>query len=490
MVGERPMIEHVVEMFSVGDDQYHIVVNNEQVGEDPNLPDYLRSLARRVSVVVVPSHEVGPIYSALQVPGIADDEEVIITYCDLIVSWNYSAFLRHIHGAAGAVPSFRGMHPASYGDTFYAYMQTDGDRMMKLREKRSFTDKRDQEHASVGIYYFRDWSLFCELAERYLANSNQDLSEAYVSLLFNDIVNSGKEVIVHEVDHFICLGTPEDYQQYQAWWHYFNDWQPSDLMRTPPSQGTNLVPMAGAGSRFRKLGYRVAKPLIQVRGDRMVVRAAKSLPPAEKWVFLPRTEDVSRHPIEHTLKETWPECDVVSVDALTSGQAATCLLAADMLEDSEPLLIASADYEQLFSLEAWQEIVDDPTIDGAIWTCRMGGMLMKDPVAFAYCRTAKDRVTVTEVSEKRVISDHPELDPLVIGTFWYRRAGDFKRGANKMIGNGITVNGEYYVGTSINQLLAEGARFVIFDVDYWISFGDPFELQVLEYWEEFFHQAN
>ena len=32
--------------------------------------------------------------------------------------------------------------------------------------------------------------------------------------------------------------------------------------------------------------------------------------------------------------------------------------------------------------------------------------------------------------------------------------------------------------------------FVIFDIDQWISFGDPFELQVLEYWQEFFQKES
>ena len=88
--------------------------------------------------------------------------------------------------------------------------------------------------------------------------------------------------------------------------------------------------------------------------------------------------------------------------------------------------------------------------------------------------------------EKKTISASPHLDPLVIGTFWFRRATDFKLAANMLIDRNITVNGEHYVGTSINSLLDIGRRFVIFDVDQWVSFGDPFELEVREYWREYF----
>ena len=75
---------------------------------------------------------------------------------------------------------------------------------------------------------------------------------------------------------------------------------------------------------------------------------------------------------------------------------------------------------------------------------------------------------------------------MVIGTFWYRRAGDFKDAVKDMVANNILVNGEHYVGTSINYLIKNRKKFVIFDIDQWISFGDPFELQVLEYWQEHF----
>ena len=149
-------------------------------------------------------------------------------------------------------------------------------------------------------------------------------------------------------------------------------------------------------------------------------------------------------------------------------------------------MIASADYEQRYNPELWQKIIENQEIDGAIWTYRSGSMALKDPENFAYCRVRKDGVTIDKVVEKKTISDTPHLDPLVIGTFWYRRAGDFKDAVKDMVANNILVNGEHYVGTSINYLIKNRKKFVIFDIDQWISFGDPFELQVLEYWQEHF----
>ena len=89
------MIEHDVEMFDPVSCHYHVVINRSQSEEDPGLIGYLSHLASNVKVVVVDDHELGPVHSALQAGGIEDDEEVIISYCDFIVEWNYHFFIEN-----------------------------------------------------------------------------------------------------------------------------------------------------------------------------------------------------------------------------------------------------------------------------------------------------------------------------------------------------------------------------------------------------------
>ena len=59
--------------------------------------------------------------------------------------------------------------------------------------------------------------------------------------------------------------------------------------------------MAGKGSRFLEYGYRTAKPLIRVNGSPMIFSTLNSMPEQDQWIFLPRQEDLDRHPIEKAL---------------------------------------------------------------------------------------------------------------------------------------------------------------------------------------------
>ena len=487
-VGDSKMIEHVVNMFDPNICKYHIVVNFEQLAAYPNLKFFLKQLATNVQIIVIEKHDLGPVYSALQVKGIRSDEEIIVSYCDFFVQWNYPLFLRQIYGQDGCVVSFKGFHPASFGDTLYAYMKVENNQMLELREKRSFTSDRSLEHASTGIYYFKKYSVFMEYSIRLLKEENTILPEAYVSLLFNDMVADGLSVVVYDVDKFICLGTPNDYEQYQFWWKYFSSKQKSFSNNNKSIKKIGLIPMAGKGSRFREYGYRVAKPLIQVNGSPMIFSILNSMPEQDQWIFLPRQEDLDRHPIEKALLSFNEQSIIFGVKKATSGQAATCLLAEDMIDDDSELIIGSSDYEHRYNPKLWQSIIENQEIDGAIWTYRSRSMVLKNPEMFAYCKIKEYGFSVREVVEKSIISDTPNLDPLVVGTFWFRRAKDFKLAANNLIENDIKINNEHYIGTSINFLLQNGKKFVIFDISQWISFGDPFELKVLEYWQDVFHK--
>lgn len=490
-IEEKTMLEHVIGMFD-DNDHFHFVLNEEQVDQNLEIIQWLKGLTPINSVTVIPVHDKGPVHSALQIDCIPDSEPAIITYCDFIVEWDYRRFKREVAGYSAAIPAFNGFHPASFGDTYYAYMRVDKtNNLLELREKQSFTSERHKEYASAGIYYFNNWHLFTTYAKKLNINGYQGLKEGYVSLLANLLVEDGLSIKVTEVKKFICWGTPEDLEQYLFWSRYF---RVNAIRRSEKKSGNgftrmvNLIPMAGKGSRFKNASYRVSKPLISIDSRPMAVIAGNSLPEADKWIFLPRKDDLDKHPIQEALLENFPHDPIViPVDHETSGQAATCLLAKGELLPDDMLLIASCDYKTIYTNAAWQEILDDSSIDAAIWTSRLGACLTKDPSAFAYCVTDNGGIEVKKIIEKKTISNDPGKDPLVVGTFWFRRASDFIFSAEAAIQNNLSVNGEHYVANSMNLLLEKGRRIVIFDIEQWISFGDPFELDIYYYWEEYFY---
>lgn len=246
----------------------------------------------------------------------------------------------------------------------------------------------------------------------------------------------------------------------------------------------NLIPMAGRGNRFFQQLYNLPKPFIPIMDEPMFLAAVKSFPSADKYIFLCRTQHVERYQLDHLFENRFQQHEVILVDELTEGQACTCLLAKKSFDLDDGLFIASCDYQTIYDEKKYEALMRDKSVDVIIWTFKIDSIKKADPKAFAYCRTEGGRVI--EVVEKKTISDTPEHDLAVVGSFTYKKASAFVDGARQMIAKNIRVNNEFYVGTSINQLIAAGLNVVTFEIDQFISFGTPFELSSVHYWQEYF----
>ena len=204
-------------------DEFIFACNKEHL-VNPEFHKILKSAAPNSQIIEMEPHEKGPVYSALQAEKFIGDKNtpVIISYCDFIMAWNYNRFLMKAEQYEGAMPVFRGFHPASFGDTYYAYLRANNKlEMLELREKKSFTDNRVEEYASTGVYYFDSWKTFAHYGNLILNTGQTVGSEYYCSLLYNPIVKDNKKVSLFEVDKFICWGTPEDLEEYMFWGDYF-----------------------------------------------------------------------------------------------------------------------------------------------------------------------------------------------------------------------------------------------------------------------------
>lgn len=227
-VGKQTMIEAVVDCFDPKRDEFLFIINQDDEAHF-GLGTSLGRLPinKRVAQVVLPDPPKGPVHTMLEVKDlIPAGQEIIVNYCDFLMTWDYKYFLKKIHDGNydGGIPSFRGFQPASLGTTFYAYMHVDeNNEFLELKEKGSFTDNRMQEHASTGTYYFKRWEYVLKYGGAMFASGSlpPGLKELYPSLLFNPMHDAGLRTLVYEVDKFICLGTPEDYREYTYWHDVF-----------------------------------------------------------------------------------------------------------------------------------------------------------------------------------------------------------------------------------------------------------------------------
>ena len=204
-------------------DTFHFVLTEEQIAENHNLKDYIKNLRKNIHLNIIKSHNLGPVYSALQAKSISDDSSIIISYCDFLIDWDYKKFKREIYGYDGAIVSFKGFHPSSFTGTLYCYLKIKNKLITELREKKSFTIKPSNEFASTGIYYFKNFGIFKKNGYRALEDKKmvKKYKEIYVSLPYTYLLNEKTNILNFEVERFVSLGTPKDYEEFVHWLNFF-----------------------------------------------------------------------------------------------------------------------------------------------------------------------------------------------------------------------------------------------------------------------------
>lgn len=475
------ILEKVIEMFNFND-SFHFIISKSQ-SKIPNLKKTISKLTKKNTIHIINDHNYGPAYSVLNIKEINDSEPIIISYCDFFVDWDYKRFLRNIYDQDGSIPVFKGFHPSSFTGTLYGYIKSDKKKFIKLREKFSFTKYPEKENASCGIYYFKSFRLYKYYAKKFISKTKK---EAYVSLIYNLMQKDKLKINIFEVKKFICLGTPYDYEIFRFWNKFFL--KNINFRSQLKFNNYNLIPMSGEGKRFKNYGYRVPKPLIEINKMPMLELVSNTFPKSSDWIFVINNNDNKNNRIIKLIKKINNNSKVIKVNKLTEGPASSCNLAKNLIDDDKSLFISSCDYLTVYNENKFKNLIKDKSIDGIIWTSKLKNQIVKSFSAFGYCKTKNDKVI--EIIEKKTVSKTPKNDHMMIGSFWFRKSSYFFKSFEEAKKKKFTINNEYYVGNNINLLIKKKLNFIIFEVDQWISFGDPFEMRVFEYWKDLYKKKR
>jgi dTDP-glucose pyrophosphorylase len=225
-----------------------------------------------------------------------------------------------------------------------------------------------------------------------------------------------------------------------------------------------LIPMAGAGSRFAQAGYTFPKPLIEVNGKPMIQVVVNNLNVDAHFIFLVQKEHYEKYNLQSVLSLIAPGCDIVQVDGLTEGAACTTLLAKDLINSDEPLLMANSDqFVEWNSNEVLYAFTAD-SIDGGIVSFKA------THPKWSYAKVGEDGF-VSEVAEKNPISDNA-----TVGIYYWKKGSDYVKYAEQMIEKNIRTNNEFYVCPVFNEAIQDGKKIRIKDIDKMWGIGTPEDL--------------
>lgn len=226
-----------------------------------------------------------------------------------------------------------------------------------------------------------------------------------------------------------------------------------------------LIPMAGAGSRFEKAGYTFPKPLIDVNGKPMIQVVVDNLNFESNHIFITQTDHRKKYNLDTLLKLIAPSVNIIDVNGVTEGAACTTLLAKDLINNDNPLIIANSDQLVEWNSSEFMYKMQEQDVDAGILTFNS----THPKWSFA---KLDEYGYVTEVAEKNPISDIA-----TVGIYYWKRGSDYVKFAEQMIENNIRVNNEFYVCPVFNQAIAAGLKIKTFNIEKMYGLGTPEDLK-------------
>ena len=230
-----------------------------------------------------------------------------------------------------------------------------------------------------------------------------------------------------------------------------------------------VIPMGGLGSRFEREGYTVPKPFLPIFGKEMYKWVIENMMPQNPEL----RKKVQTHIIirqEHqSLFQDASNVHLHTIPSLSEGPACTVLAIRDIINTSNPLVIANSDQHLEWDSDAFYYSLLHPSIDGIISTF---SQLDPADIKWSYAKTNSNN-RVIEVAEKRYISSNAST-----GIYGFARGSDFVHFAESMIQKNIRVNNEFYVCPVYNEAIAAGKRIQVLECFKMWGLGIPKDYEI------------
>ncbi len=453
-----------------------IICTNEQLIEYEKFFKLLRENFNDLKIFNINSHNLGPTYTVKQLK-INKNTPIVIHYCDFLVDMNYLEIIDYLQKGLICAPFFRGFHPASLGPTTFGYMKLNPNKLLiTLKEKSSFTNNKIEEPCSTGIYAFPSFKVFSELADELLnAPHLWGQKEAYTSLCLNIAVEKGYKVLCKEVNKFICLGTPRDYEEYKYWSNLINVFLSDSVDKYEFNH--HIITAAGKGSRFIKFGYRLPKIFLRFHNELLIKHSLSSIKSLNKTIISLKEY---KKDFENQFKDQ-KNLEQIYISSTPNGQLITLNKYLQNNKEINDFFVSSADYKFYLSSLKFKRFLNKFNPDIVILTTKWNQFSFEDLSNYGFVNSDMSGLIrqIIEKPNKEEVKDI-DINSLLIGTFWFKSSSYIK----KMI-NELSSEDELFIAKSINKFL-DKFKVYKFDVDYWLSLGTPKELQLAEYWLDYF----
>ena len=235
-----------------------------------------------------------------------------------------------------------------------------------------------------------------------------------------------------------------------------------------------IMPLAGNGQRFFDVGFKVPKPLIDIKGVPMFKRVIDNLKMDVDLTCIIREDHIKEYEIDKRIREYYPDCNLVVTPTLTEGAACTVRLACNIF-NSDPMLIANSDQLMVWDHEGFEDLIKSNKFPGGIIPTFLPDT--SEP-KHSYVKIDQQTDEVLDLKEKEMIS------PIAtVGVYYFGDESRWCSAHENQMRVMDRTNGEYYLAPTYNYI---EEKVGIYRINKMLGMGTPEELNAVqnsEWWD-------
>ena len=250
-----------------------------------------------------------------------------------------------------------------------------------------------------------------------------------------------------------------------------------------------VIPMSGLGQRFVDAGYAVPKPLIVVDKKPIIEHVIGMFPDETDFKFICNEKHLRETNMKTILKNICPMSKIfeVPVEGREGPVHAVSLIYSE-IDDEKEVIVSYCDYGTDWDYAGFLKDCRDRNADGAV-ACYKGfhpHMLGTDNYAFLK-ETRDGSRWMIAIQEKQSFTDNKMSEYASNGTYYFKSGAILKKYFTKLMNIGKKVKNEYYVSMVYNLLVEDGLCVNIFEIEYMLQWGTPYDLDVYNGWSRYFN---
>ena len=236
-----------------------------------------------------------------------------------------------------------------------------------------------------------------------------------------------------------------------------------------------IIPMAGKGSRFKKKGYSNYKPFIKIFKYYMYEYVINHFPKEVQIWIITCKEYINKSHLDDLIKKN---IKVLFISPHTLGPAYSILKCKNYLPLDESFFISYCDIDWTWNFKKIEINLD---VDGIVFTNKSfhPHKLLNNYSAF--CKTKDNKLL--EIKEKESFTNDWMQEELSIGLFYIKSGIDMITSIHSLVKKNIKVSNEFFPSLIFNELLKKKKKIITYNLDYFIHWGIPEQLEDYISWK-------